>query len=423
MRPADELRASREAPPRAQPIRPAPPGAPAPAVLRSLVDRFDPSAFDAPEERARIRLILRGEGQWDVLVDGRAARLAPADARSRPDATLSADRETWDVIGRDVRGGMEAYQRARLVIRRNLHLGVGLLAATSGMSGPERLRFRRIETASGSLSILTAGEGEPVVLIHGLGATKGSFLPTVAALAGSFRTIALDLPGFGDSAKPLRAGYHPPFFARAVVDLLDALSIDRAHLIGNSMGGRAALEVGLRHPQRVRRLALLAPSLAWRRERPWAPLVRLLRPELGLVQITPRPVVESVVHRIIPVAGASWVRAGVDEFLRSYLTPRGRMAFYAAARQIYLEEPHGSKGFWTRLAGLEAPSLFVWGRADRLVPLAFAGHVRQVLPAARHLELDCGHVPQIERPAETHAAVAEFLRADSSATAEGSGAI
>ena len=104
------------------------------------------------------------------------------------------------------------------------------------------------------------------------------------------------------------------------------------------------------------------------------------------------------------------MRAGVDEFLRSYLTPRGRVAFYAAARQIYLEEPHGAKGFWTRLADLAPPALFVWGEHDGLVPIAFAAHVRQTLPAARHLVLDCGHVPQIERAAETHAAMAAFLR-------------
>ena len=381
-----------------------------PEVLPALVDRFDASAFDAPTGRARIRLMVRSEGEWDVLVDGGTARLAVADPRSRPDATLCADPDTWAAIARDVRGGMNAYRSARLTIRRNLHLGVGFLAATSGMTGPERLRFQRVETESGSLSIISAGAGEAVLLIHGLGATKGSFLPTVAALAGSFRTIAVDLPGFGDSTKPLRAGYHPPFFARSIVHLMDALALDRAHVVGNSMGGRAALEVGLRHPERVRRLVLLAPSLAWRRERPWAPLVRLLRPELGLLQLTPRPLVEAVVHRMIPAAGAGWVRAGVDEFLRVYLTPRGRTAFYASARQIYLEEPHGSKGFWTRLAGLEPPSLFVWGRQDRLVPLAFAAHVRQVLPSARHLALDCGHVPQIERPEETHAAVVEFLR-------------
>jgi pimeloyl-ACP methyl ester carboxylesterase len=176
------------------------------------------------------------------------------------------------------------------------------------------------------------------------------------------------------------------------------------------MGGRVALELGLRHPERVRRLVMLAPSLAWKRERPWARLVRVLRPELGLVQITPRWAVEAVVRRIIPDAETNWVRAGVDEFLRAYLTPRGRMAFYAAARQIYLEEPHGSKGFWTRLATLEAPSLFVWGRHDGLVPIAFAAHVRRALPSSRHLELDCGHVPQLERPAETHAEITRFLQ-------------
>lgn len=325
------------------------------------------------------------------------------------DATLTADEEVWDRIAHDLRGGMDAYRAGRLVIRHNLHLGVGFLAATSGMTGPERLRFRSVETTVGRLSIVSAGSGEPVILIHGLGATKGSFLPTVAALADRFRTIAVDLPGFGDSDKPLGA-YHPPFLARAVVALLDALEIDRAHLIGNSMGGRVALELGLRHPERVRRLALLAPSLAWKRERPWAPLVRVLRPEIGLIQVTPRWVVEAIVHRTVPGLENNWVRAGVDEFLRAYLTPRGRMAFYAAARQIYLEEPHGTKGFWTKLATLAPASLFIWGKRDTLVPIAFAAHVKQTLPSARHLELDCGHVPQLERSAETHAAIAAFLR-------------
>jgi pimeloyl-ACP methyl ester carboxylesterase len=304
---------------------------------------------------------------------------------------------------------MDAYRAGRLVIRHNLHLGVGLLAATSGARGAARLRFRRVETESGTLSVLAAGTGDPLVCLHGLGATKGSFLPTVAALADRFTTISLDLPGFGDSTKPILAPYHPPFFARAVVDLLNAMGIERAHLVGNSMGGRVALELGLRHAERVRKIVLLAPSLAWRRQRPWAPLVRLLRPELGLLQLAPRWAVERFVRGLIPGANTSWVQAGVDEFLRAYLTPRGRAAFYAAARQIYLEEPHGAKGFWTRLATMKPPCLFVWGKRDTLVPIAFAAHVRSALPAAGHLELDCGHVPQLERPAETHGAIAEFL--------------
>jgi pimeloyl-ACP methyl ester carboxylesterase len=186
--------------------------------------------------------------------------------------------------------------------------------------------------------------------------------------------------------------------------------VRQAHLVGNSMGGRVAIEAGLMHRERVRGLVLLSPALAWLRDRRWAPVVRLLRPELGLLQVTPRPVVERVVRRLIPGGGRGWAAAGVDEFLRAYLTPRGRAAFYAAARNIYLDEPNGEDGFWNRLSGLSTDAMFVWGRRDTLVPIAFMKHVERALPSARHVELDCGHVPQLERPRETHAAMAEFLR-------------
>jgi pimeloyl-ACP methyl ester carboxylesterase len=226
--------------------------------------------------------------------------------------------------------------------------------------------------------------------------------------------IAVDLPGFGESGKPLGAPYDARFFASAVVELLDALGLERTHLIGNSLGGRVALEVGLRAPERVDRLVLLAPSMAWRSRRPWAPLLRMVRPELGAIQPASRAAVEHVLDRVIPGAREGWTAAGVDEFLRAYLTRRGRAAFYAAARQIYLEEPDGPDGFWPRLRTLSRPSLFVWGRQDRLVPIGFARHVTDALPAAEHLELDCGHVPQLERPRETHAAAEAFLDAASS---------
>jgi len=100
---------------------------------------------------------------------------------------------------------------------------------------------------------------------------------------------------------------------------------------------------------------------------------------------------------------------GVDEFLRAYLTPAGRAAFYAAARQIYLDQPHGQTGFWPRLRTLQPDALFIWGRRDKLVPIAFERHVVEALPQARQLELDCGHVPQVERPKQTHDALAAFL--------------
>jgi pimeloyl-ACP methyl ester carboxylesterase len=378
-----------------------------PRALQVLVGRYDRAAFEPHGGSARVRLAVAGGDAWDALLDRGAAHLTRADGDA--DATLTADARTWAVIANDARGGMRAFRSGRLAVRRNLHVGVGFLAATSGVSEPGRLRFRTVVTRHARLSTLEAGIGPPVLAIHGLGGTKGSFLLTVAALAGRFRVVAVDLPGFGDSDKPIGAAYDAPFFADAMIDLLDSLEIDRVDLIGNSLGGRVALEVALRDPQRVGRLALLAPSLAWRRPRRWAPALRLVRPELGLVQLAPRAVVQAVVHRLIPGADEGWTAAGVDEFLRAYLTPAGRAAFYAAARQIYLETPHGGNGFWPRLRELQPDALFIWGRHDTLVPIAFARHVAEALPQARHVELNCGHVPQMERPDQTHKAVAAFL--------------
>jgi pimeloyl-ACP methyl ester carboxylesterase len=381
----------------------------APTVLQALADRFDRDAFDAPTGRALLRLRVEGEADWDALVADGRLELSPADPERRPDARMATDAATWRAMAQDVRGGMDAFRRGRLKLRDDLHLGVGFLAATSGITGPERLDVGRVHTELGEIAVLRAGRGDPVVLLHGLGATKASFLPTVAALAGSFRVIAIDLPGFGASVKPFGAAYDPPFFARAVAGLLDACEIERAHMVGNSMGGRVALEVGFRYPQRSGRLALLAPSLAWLRERRWAPVLRALRPELGLLQPAPRALVEQLVRSVVPGGRDGWSAVGVDEFLRSYLSPRGRAAFYAAARNIYLEDPDR---FWIQLRELQGEALFVWGRQDRLVPIGFARHVREALPGAEHLELDCGHVPQLESPRRTHAAVASFLAAE-----------
>lgn len=375
--------------------------------LKQLVDRFDPSVFDVGRREARIRIEEEGAPPRDVILERGAARLVSPNGHA--DAELVADRETWQTIAGDLRDGMAAFRSGRLRIRRDLHLGVGFLVATAPPGDGRGLRIRSVQTAAGSISTMDAGTGEPVLLIHGLGATKASFLPTVGALTPGYRTIAVDLPGFGDSDKPLRGAYDAPFFARAMIALLDELGLERAHIVGNSMGGRVAIELGLRHPERVGRLVLLAPSLAWKRSRPWAPYLRWVPTQLGAIQPAPRAVVETIVRRVIPGADTEWAAAGIDEFLRSYLQPAGRAAFYAAARNIYLEEPHGPNGFWTRLGSLSVDSLFVWGRKDTLVPAAFAHHVQEVLPAAEQLQLNCGHVPQLERPGQTHAAIERFL--------------
>jgi pimeloyl-ACP methyl ester carboxylesterase len=376
------------------------------AALEAMVERFDGGIFDVGRRRVRIRMESDAAPIGDVVIEYGQARLVDPEG-GRADAVLSASAGVWEAVARE--GGLPAFRAGRLRVRHDLHLGVGFLAATAPEPQRGGLRIHSIRTAIGRISAAEAGSGDPVILIHGLGATKASFLPTVGALARSHRAIAIDLPGFGDSVKPIGAAYDAGYFADAIAALLDALEYESAHLVGNSMGGRVAIEAGLRHPERVRRLALLAPSLAWLRSRPWAPLLRMVPTELGLIQPAPRAIVERIVRRVVPAADEQWTAAGIDEFLRAYLTPRGRAAFYAAARNIYMEEPHGPDGFWTRLADLRTPSLFVWGRRDTLVPIGFARHVREVLPGAEHLELNCGHVPQLERPRETHDAMRRFL--------------
>jgi pimeloyl-ACP methyl ester carboxylesterase len=372
------------------------------AAVKTLAERYDASVADPPIA-ARVRLVA-GEEAHDVLLDGSGAEVVEADGR-RHDAVISGSGAAWRRAAGEPGGGLGQLRRGDLRMRQNLHVAVGFLAGTSGDTSPTRLRLHEYETPFGPISAAEAGSGPPLLAIHGLGGTKASFLPTIGALAGEFRVIAVDLPGFGDSVKPLRAPFDARYFARAMAAVLDAAGLDRAHVAGNSMGGRIGIEMALTLGERVDRLVLLSPAMAWLRPRRWAPVVKLLRPELSLL---PMPV-EPVIRRMVPKQG--WAAAGMDEFLRAYSTPRGRHAFNAVARNIYLDEPHGDGGLWSRLEGMTHESLFVWGRKDTLVPIGFRRHVEKAFPAARHVELDCGHVPQVERPRETHAAMREFLAA------------
>jgi pimeloyl-ACP methyl ester carboxylesterase len=377
-------------------------------ALHRLVSRYEPGDMDVPGGVARIRFeIADGEDCDVVLADGEA-RIE--EASGDHDARLIADRATWASIAEDVAGGMTAFRRGRLRVRDDLHLGIGFLAATSGSREPGRLRFGRVATANHDIAWCAAGEGPPLVCLHGLGGTKASFMPTIAGVApAGHRVIAIDLPGFGDSDKPHTAPYDAPWFASVAVELLDALEIERASFAGNSMGGRIALDLGFTHPDRVQNLVLLAPALAWLRERRWKWLLQVPLPRLTYLQPTPRRLVEPVVRKLVPGGDRGWSAAGVDEFLRGYLTTAGRFAFYECLRNIYRDEPYGEQGFWTRLKKLGPEALFVWGREDVLVPISFMRHVERTLPRSRHLELDCGHVPQIERPEAVNEAILDLL--------------
>ena len=358
--------------------------------------------------------IETGRLSWTAWIDGNHAHVQPGRADRAPAATIYTDARTFAALQNGTQSGIDGFLRGRLTVRGNLALALRLetmLDPADGAGGFLKSGFKRafgVDTF-----YLEAGSGPPVILLHGLGATNASMLPTLWELARDHRVIAPDLPGFGDSGKPIRR-YDFEFFSAWLVAFMDQLGVRRATVIGNSMGGRIAVETGLVAPPRVDRLVLLAPSSAFLRHRQFVPLVRLLRPELAHfpLLITHRRVMDAI-HGMfahperLPDA---WCAAAADEFLRVFGTARGRVAFFSAMRQIYLDEPHGQRGFWDRLPNLKRPALFIWGERDRLVPVGFARHVTAALPGSRSVVLrDCGHVPQYEMPVVTHRLIREFL--------------
>ncbi len=376
--------------------------------LRARVERGSPLRRG---QRATV-VFDAGDVAWSVDIDG-PSMLLTEGPRPRPTTTIRADAATLAAVVVGAESGVDAFLDGRLRIRGNLALALRLQGTEHPSRSPRVPRALTVHALGIDTFYLDAGEGPPVVLLHGLGATNASMLPTLGDLSRDHRVLAPDLPGFGDSGKPIRR-YHAAFFARWLVAFLDAVGVQRAHVVGNSMGGRAAIEVALRAPERVDRLVLFAPSMAFRRFRAFTPIVRLLAAEMAVLPlVVPRATVLRGLHRMFARPERvpdPWHQAAVDEFIRVFATPRGRIAFFSALRQIYLEEAHGARGFWERLRGLSRPALFLWGDSDRLVPASFARHVTAAVPQARSVILeDCGHVPQFEHPERTHRLVREFL--------------
>jgi pimeloyl-ACP methyl ester carboxylesterase len=342
-------------------------------------------------------------------------------SNGKPDLVVraSADILTDVVDGR--RSGLRCFLDGDLTVRGDLSLALALDGMFAVDETPDQWPHADlVDVRVGRQTLHTAhleagpADAPAVVLLHGLGATNASMLPVMWDLAADHRVFSPDLPGFGASDKP-RASYTPRYFSRWLTGYLDALGLDRVVLVGNSMGGRIAIEQGHATPERVRAMVLLCPSPAFRRLRQWVPLVRLLRPELASLPLFP-PAHRFVVDAIRAMFSQSdrlpqpWYDAAADEFQRVFSTRGGRVAFFACARQIYLEQAVGKRGFWDRLPDLQPPALFLWGDRDRLVPSGFARHVERALPQATSIVLtDSGHVPQFEHPPEVSELVRAFL--------------
>lgn len=358
----------------------------------------------------QVALHMDGDDEWNVEI--RQGRVGVFGARAR--TAIYGEPDLLEAIIKGTESGVEAFLEGKVRVRGNIALSLQIEGLFATRARPRRFpRPEMVEAAGVDTFYLEAGSGPPVILLHGLGATNASMLPPLWDLARDHRVIAPDLPGFGGSSKPIRS-YDFPFFASWLKAFMDALGIEKASLVGNSLGGRIALEAGLSLPDRIDRMVLLCPSPAFLHGRQYVPLVKLLRPELAVVPmlLTHGAVVEgarslfSKPDRLRP----EWYDSFADEFLRIFASPRGRVAFFSAARQVYLEKPSGQDGFWDRLPALKRPSLFVWGQNDWLVPARFEHHISKALSNSESVVLDdCGHVPQYELPEKTNHLIREFL--------------
>ena len=388
-------------------------------AFRSLPSRYlgaDPG-FDATFQ---IRLGDVGR-TWEVRARGEHCHVRTSATRE-PDVVIGSDAATWVGLREGRLSGLDAFAQRRLYARGDLDLALGFegLFHLPG-DRPPLLQVTDVEIPGATIRSLVAGDGpEPVVCLHGLGSNKASFFETVSALSPDHTVHAIDLPGFGGSSKPARGSYDAPYFARAVLGYMDAVGLQSAHLVGNSMGGRIALELALADPDRAITVSLLAPALAFRKRRELVPLVKLVRPELAAI---PHPMRTASVRayfwglfarpeRLDPAAAD----VAIEEFCRTYRSRSARIAFFAALRNIYLDAPHGGSGLWTRLTTLLPPALFVWGDSDRLVPAGFSRHVARAIPSARQVILpECGHVPQVELADRTNALIRRHIAGSAAA--------
>jgi pimeloyl-ACP methyl ester carboxylesterase len=383
--------------------------------LLQLAERFRPDA--AGHLRATFVIDIDGHGPTTLTIVDQRCSLTPGRV-ARPDATLRCSPSTWLDLVRGRVDGIAAFLAGQLRIDGDLNLAARF--ETLFRPAPEAtrvLRTLRTEVKGVELESIVAGSGRPVVLLHGLGASKVSFLPTLDGLGDDHEVHALDLPGFGKSDKPPPLGrrYSMAWMADMVHGYLIRNRIRGAHVVGNSMGGRIATELALRHPRSVRSTVGLGAAVAFDEYRRVAPLLRLTPPQyLAAAPVRlRRSWVEAGVRELFHDPSrvpADNFRAAADDVMRSLREPGYRMATATCARALGVERGTGRASYWGKLAACEVPSYWIFGRHDRLVNRRYAHRVSTSLPAARvDMWDDCGHVPQFEFPDRTNDALRSWI--------------
>jgi pimeloyl-ACP methyl ester carboxylesterase len=248
----------------------------------------------------------------------------------------------------------------------------------------------------------------PAILIHGLGGCWQNWLETIPRLAQQRRVLALDLPGFGDSPMPGQdisiSGY-----GEIVVDFAQAVGVDSpVDVLGNSMGGFIAAEIGISHPDFARRIVLCSAagiSITNLKRRPVLTAARITAAVTNVVlarreAMARRP---GLRHMALAYVFRHPSRIAPD-LAYQVMTGTGKPGFLDALDALT------DYDFRDRLDDVKVPVLLVWGADDNLVPVEDADEFERLIPNARKVVLDdTGHVPMLERPSAFNDLVVEFL--------------
>jgi pimeloyl-ACP methyl ester carboxylesterase len=286
------------------------------------------------------------------------------------------------------------------------------VAACRSAAIPEASRFpagtgftaRHITVDGTALRYIDEGRGPAVVFLHGLGASMYTWRKNLAPVAAAgYRVIAFDNRGFGFSDKPA-TGYDNASYARLTVALLDSLRLPDAVLVGHSMGGAIAAEVAIAHPERVRGLVLIGSAGLGARE---PPLFRVGRwPMVGPLLFAFRG--RGLTERLLKATYADPRKvsdADVDQYYAPVAEPEYGRSLRAVLREFRFD------GLAGRLDHITAPTLVLWGEADRLIPITLGRALAAGIPRAAFLSVPgAGHAVQEEAPDEVNRLLIRFLK-------------
>ncbi len=253
--------------------------------------------------------------------------------------------------------------------------------------------------------------GPVVILLHGLGASAEVWMHNIDTLAKNHRVLVPDLAGFGRSERP-SPSFSPLDYIGFLNDFMAALDIERASLVGQSLGGAVALKYALQFPQKVEKL-VLADCGGFGKEVIWT--LRLMSvPYLGEIVSYPTRAGVTLFFKLAVRNPAVITKDFIDLYYRFFTQPGFQAYLLKIVRMLV--DFHGAKHdalapVRENLHLIRQPTLIVWGENDRVFPLKHAHFGKERMPNARlHVMRECGHIPNLERPDEFNRVVSDFLR-------------